>query len=585
MKKKAIAMLVVATLVATSMVSFTGCKKDDPVQNTVKKVEQFKGTKVYKGTLGKIATINPHTSTLGSESDVRNCMSAYFVDWLLDEKNEAKEYPLMAKEAAQVSEDGAVYTYKLREGLKFSDGTPIDAETYIYSYQKLIDPNMKNLRATALFSNLEIKGARNYFQGKGKWEDVGIKAKDKYTLEFTLSQKEPLVKGKAFTNGLAAYLVNPVVYERCMAPDKKTTTYGSTFDSVKDVSYGPYKIVEWKMDQFYKFEKNKDFPMAEKYSADFYEYRVVEDGSARMQLFENKDLDRVDVDASNYDKYKEDPRIRECAYPYISLLNVNSKSKTNPVLQDLNMRKALFYGLDREKLAKDVAKTALPAPYFISNYFYQEKDGKTFVYREQEGSKKIVPKNNGYDKTLAKELFDKAYEANGNKKIVITEMYSDGGQEGKNEAEFRKAAYEGIFGSDKFEYKLVSCPVQVWRDKLLKLDYDIAAMNWSAGTAYDPITRLSPHRTKENTMKADTFNNDEFDELYNKCIKGDLRFDEKAKLEAAQKLEKLLIDDCSVIPTYEDISVRMYSDKLNLPLDKYNVHVGYGADQAIYTRE
>lgn len=583
MKKKAIAILVATTLLMTSVVSFAGCgtKKTDDAPAEV--TSTFKGTKIYRTTNGKVKTLHPHLSQSGDEGDMQAYLFAAFTGKFLDENKEIKEYPVMAKELPTVSEDKLVYTYKLREGLKFADGTPIDADTYIYSFQKVLDPQIKAQRGDSYFKTIFIKGAKNYFTGNGKWEDVGIKAKDKYTLEFTLEKPASIKSAESTINIFAAHLVNPKLYEKCLSADKKTSTYGTSLETMKDGCYGPYIITEWNFDQYYKFEKNKDFPQADKYSADVYEARVVEQSSTILQLFEKNEVDFAGVTAAAFDKYKEDPRVKYGQSKMVFQMNANSESTTAPILKDVNMRKALFYAMDREKLAKDVVKTAKPAAYFIPARFFTEKDGKQVSYRSLDIAKAIVPKNNGFDKTLAKELFDKAYEANGSKKVVLTVMYADGDDGNKRNAEFLKSCYEEIFGKDKFEFKLQSTPGQVWEDNVNAGKYEITFIGWTSGYDYEPVSKLSPFLS-ESGMKADSFKSKEFDDLYERCMSGDLVFDEQAKLEAAVKMEKLMLDDASVIPMIEGSSMMMFSDKLILPLKDFVPGVGFGQLQATYTR-
>lgn len=583
MKKKAIAILVATTLLMTSVVSFAGCGTKKAEDTPAEVTNTFKGPKIYKSTNQKVKTLNPHLSQSAYEGDMQLYLFAGFTDKLLDEKNEIKEYPAMAKELPTISEDKLVYTYKLREGLKFADGTPIDADTYIYSFQKVLDPQIKAARADSYFKNVIIKGAENYFKGKGKWEDVGIKAKDKYTLEFTLEKPASLKTAQSNINNFATHLVNPKLYEKTLSADKKTSTYGTSLETMKDGCYGPYIITEWNFDQFYKFEKNKDFPLADKYTADTYETRVVEQTSTILQLFEKNEVDDTGVNAAAYDKYKEDPRVKYGKTRAVFQMNANAESPTAPVLKDVNMRKALFYGMDREKLAKDVVKTARPAAYYIPSRFFTEKDGKQVPYRSLDIAKAIVPKNNGFDKTLAKELFDKAYEANGNKKITLTVMYADGDDSNKRNAEFLKGCYEDIFGKDKFEFKLQSTPGQVWEDNLDAGKYEISFIGWNSGLDWEPVSKLSPFLS-ESGIKADSFRNKEFDKLYERCISGDLVFDEQAKLEAAVKMEKMMLDDASVIPMIESSSMVMFSDKLSLPLKEFVPGVAFGQRQAGYTR-
>lgn len=580
MKKRALSMLLAATLVVTSALSLTACgtkteTNDKPSQTTKK----FEGTRVYKTIIGKIKTLNPHTSIQGTESEVMSHINSSLTGFILNDKKIAEEVPLMAKELPTISEDKLTYTYKLREDLKFSNGTPIDANTFIYSFQKVLDPVMKNMRASSYMNDISIKNAENYFDGKCKWEDVGIKAVDKYTLQFTLeiAVKETQAKG-VFNYDV---LVEPTLYEKFMTADKKTTTYGTSQESI--VSYGPYVLSEWKFDQFYKFERNKDFPLNSIYTPDVVEARVVDEQGTQLQMFEKGEIDEVSIAGARYEKYKEDPRLYPAPGSVISTMNVNTESKTNPVLANKDFRKALFYCLDREKIAKDLVKAAVPAAYIIPKIFTTEIDKKNVSIRELPEAQANVAKNNGFDPKLAKEYFDKAYAANGNKKITVTCMYADTSDIQKARSEYTKKVFEETFGADKFEFKLQATPGQVMTENIRGGKYEVGYWAWQGAYKDNAATRLKVFAEWEG--KTDTFRNKEYQELVERCTKGDLIFKEKEKTAACIKMEQILLDECIIIPIFEDLNFYMFSDKLKfLNGKKYDPKVGFGTYQAEFTR-
>lgn len=91
------------------------------------------------------------------------------------------------------------YAWKitLREDLKWDDGTPIDANDFVYSMQQQLDPDFQNMRASTFYNNIMIKGARNYvYQGQSVWVDNGITGDPGYTVA-------DLVKGEDGTYALA----------------------------------------------------------------------------------------------------------------------------------------------------------------------------------------------------------------------------------------------------------------------------------------------------------------------------------------------------------------------------------------------
>ena len=94
-------------------------------------------------------------------------------------------------ESWDISEDGTVYTFHLREGLKWSDGSPLTAKDFVYSIQRVLTP-----ATTAQYYSMisdYIKGAKEFYEGTGTAEELGVKALDDRTLEITLLQPTSFV--------------------------------------------------------------------------------------------------------------------------------------------------------------------------------------------------------------------------------------------------------------------------------------------------------------------------------------------------------------------------------------------------------
>jgi oligopeptide transport system substrate-binding protein len=159
---------------------------------------------------------------------------------------DGKAQPGLAKELPKISADGLTYTITLRDGITYSDGTPVKASDFETAYKRTLDPATK---AQYAFMVSWIKGGDAYNKGKGKAEDVGVKAKDDKTLEITL--EEP----KAFFTELLAF---PLFFPQ--QPDfvkKAGDKYGADADKV--VGAGPFKLEKWDHEQQLVFVKNDKY--------------------------------------------------------------------------------------------------------------------------------------------------------------------------------------------------------------------------------------------------------------------------------------------------------------------------------------
>lgn len=582
--KKFLSLLVIATLICSILIS---CGKKDVgsevgSQDVGDEQEQGeveeKGPVVYRITGGKTVTLNPHIYQTSAESDTMSYIFGNLLAMIYDKDTD--NYEFVGDHGVDLpkrNEEGTVWTFKLKEDLKWDDGTPLNARDYEYSYKMLMDPKLKNSRGPQVFdADVVVVNAKKYWDGECEWEDVGIKALDDHTLEITLEFPVPEIDFYlAFTGGGASSPVQEKIYEAGMNEDRTETDYGTSKETTS--SCGAYKLEEWIRDQTKVYVKNEYSLIKDIYTVDRIESRVVEDANTNVQLFENGDIDGVGLSGANYDKYAEDPRLLFSKSTTIWSMFINMTSETKPFLRDVNFRKALFYAMDRKTIAEDIFKTAKPAPYVVSSFKIADPS-KGLTYRETDAAKSILPENDGYDLDLAKEYFDKAYEAYG-KKMEVEIQYFDNSENMKRVAELLEQDYENLFGADRIDIQLRAVPWNNAYDNMEEGNYDLGFGGW-AGGVFNPWSSMEVY-TQGFTSKIDQFASDEFDELYQRTVKGDLIFKEKERIEALAQMEKLLFDATPFVPMYEPEGANMFHDRIDLVTGgKYLPGVGYAILQS-----
>lgn len=415
------------------------------------------------------------------------------------------------------------------------------------------------------------------------WEDVGIKALDDNTLEIKLVFAIPENDFLGwFMGGGPLSPVHKKTYEACMNADRTENSYGTSLETTP--SCGSYILKEWVRDQYRLYEKNPDDEFAKKYqNPDTVYQRVVEDNNTAVQMFEKNETDVVSLAGQNYEKYEEDPRVMlsKSTAVWQLFVNMTSDNPEKAFLADKDFRQALYWAIDRETIATKINKKDIPAPYIVpSGRLTDLKNGVSF--RESEVGKKIVEDiekegKNGFNKDKAKELFEKAHEKFG-KKISCELMYFDGNETMKATAEFLKAQWEEIFGSDNFELKLRAVPWTQSYDLAEQGKYDITFGSW-VGWAFNPWGGMDLYQSKF-TPKFNQYANPEFDKIFTECTQGDLIFKNKERLEALGEMEKMILEDLPSIPLYEQRGATMYSDRVHLIVDEYKPGVGFAAFQA-----
>ena len=252
---------------------------------------------------------------------------AYVFDGLTRFTPEAAVEPALA-ERWDAAPDGSRYTFHLRRGVTFSDGTPLTARTVIASWQRALDPATKGGRAEPL---QPIRGAREFAAGKAK-SIAGLTAPDDSTVVVQL--EEPL----GIFPKLLAMPVAAVVPPN-MSADKPVGT-------------GPWKLVEWKHDDYLLFAKNEKYwggaPKADSLRA-----RIIGEPSTSVAEFESGNVDVLLIPASETQQWEEDESRRGMlmSVPALQFVYIGINATRGP-LRDARVRQAINLAIDRALIVK-----------------------------------------------------------------------------------------------------------------------------------------------------------------------------------------------------------------------------------------
>ncbi|WBW95378.1 peptide ABC transporter substrate-binding protein [Oceanirhabdus sp. W0125-5] len=531
-------------------------KNNEAKENEDKKTENA-GPTVWRDAKGTTKTLNPHTLTMKTEVDICKLIGSSFIKMVYDvEKKQPVYVPIHAAELPTVDESGKVWTIKMKKGLKWADGTPINANTYIYSVKMELDPKLKNSGSDLYFVDLPLVNAKEYFEGNCEWSEVGFKALDEYTVQFTLANEIPEID---FMNNCQIFPVHEGLYEAGMNEDRTETDYGTDISKVE--SCGPYVMTEWIRDQFKSFEKRPDAQTAPYYTPDRIEFRVIDGYAQEFQAFLDGQVEAVSVLGENFDKYADDPRLVYDEVNTVWGFYVNSDTPISPVLKDKNLRKALYHGMPRQSISKGIFRTFKPVGTMISSICMVDPDKGT-KYKETEQFKAFQPANEGSDEALAKEYFEKAYAANGNKQITFEVMYFDNSETMKQMAEVMEETFENLFGRDKIDVQLKGSPANVAYDMYKEGKYDMGI----GATGQDPFNPWASMKVYHSTYpeRNITYKNEKFDELQERSSAGDLAFKTDERIAALVEMEKILLEQVVFIPVFQNNHAILYQDRINL---------------------
>lgn len=234
-------------------------------------------------------------------------------------------------ESYDISEDGKTYTFHLRDA-KWSDGVEIKAQDYEYAMRRLVDP------ATAsdysfLVTSL-IKNAGDINAGKMAVEELGVKAVDDKTLTIELN------------NPTGYFLSMLSMSQLCPVRQDLVEKYGKDFsaDADKNVYSGPFIVKEWKHEDRIILEKNPNYWNAGEIKLDEVDIFTVTDPMTAVAMFEQGELDQVNVPAEVLSNYKDKVIYYNDGANDFMKLNMDGSCE----LSNKDLRLAINYALNRE---------------------------------------------------------------------------------------------------------------------------------------------------------------------------------------------------------------------------------------------
>lgn len=391
--------------------------------------------------------------------------------------------PLLA-ESWEVSEDGKVYTFFLRQDVKFHDGALFNAEAV-----------KKNIEAV---QNNAEKHA--WIKLSTKIESVNVV--DEFTVELALSETYyPTLAELSMTR--------PYVF---ISP--KDFKNGETKDGVSGYNgTGPYMLTEHKIDEFATFKANKDYwngtPKIKKITS-----KVLPAGETTLLALQKGEVNFVFTDDRGADSLAIEPMnqlVDSGEYQLIrsepmntKMIVANSSKHDNPI-SEIAVREAIWYSIDRETISKDIfnGTESVAHTLFSPNVNYAGVDLKERGY-DVEKAKDILEKD-GWKLENGDEVRTKD-----GKKLVMKLYYDSNSSSQKTQAEFIQASLEEV----GLHLEIIGEESTSIANRRSTGDYDLL-FNQTWGLAYDPQSTISAF-TSEASYLHTTKGIEQADELYKK---------------------------------------------------------------------
>ena len=284
-----------------------------------------------------------------ASGDWENRIIGDYIEGLVSEDARADAIPGQA-ESWEISPDGLVYTFHLRDGIKWSDGTPVTAGDFEFAFRRLVDPANASDYA---YLQYPIKGASEIGDGSMPPDsaDFGVKALDDKTLEITLEGPTPY-----FLQALTHYTAYPV-------PKHVVEAKGADWTNVENlVANGPFKIVEWVPGNYIKSVKNPDYWDAANVKIDEVYYYVQEDLAAAFSRYRAGEYDILTALPGDQKQFVKDNMPGEDHFvPFLGVYYYVINQEKKP-FDDVKVRQALSMAINRDVIGPDVLGSGeLPA--------------------------------------------------------------------------------------------------------------------------------------------------------------------------------------------------------------------------------
>ncbi|MDE6017157.1 MAG: peptide ABC transporter substrate-binding protein [Acetatifactor sp.] len=541
MKKKIIALLLSAVMVMG--LAACGGNANEPSgsgaqNNTGSEVNDNQTPNQSAG--GKILSVqigpNPETidPALNSAVDGGNMLLHNF-ECLLTVGEDGTLQPGQA-ETWETSEDGLTWTFHLRDGLKWSDGSDLNANDFVYSWKRVCDPEVAAPYAETVLSMVE-----GYDEAiTGNLDALQVAASDDNTLVVTLNAP------CSFFGSLAAFAtLSPVQQATVEANGDSWAVSPETY-----VSNGPFYVTEWVPSSYILMSKNPYYWNADAIKLDGIKFNLIEDSNAAYSAYQTgevlmiKDVPTEEIPSlEGNGEFYVDPIIGT----YYINLNI-----TEEIFQNKQVRQALSLAIDREY----VAGTLMQGTYTAAGNFmgpgWIDTDGKEFIDNSNNGQPYID--NSDYEGNLEKA-----------KQLLAEAGYPDG-------AGFPNIAYTT---NDAGYHKVVAEYLQqAWAELGINLEVNI--VEWASFT---PMRRSQQYDVARNGWVGDYSDpSNMLDLLYSTNGNNDGKFsnaeydaameisrttlDAAERSQALHKAEDILMEEVGCIPLAYYNDFWMQSDKI-----------------------
>lgn len=431
--------------------------------------------------------------------------------------------PAVARSLPMISKDQLTYTFHLRDA-KWSDGQPVRAQDFEYSWKRTLNPKTRSEYAFILYP---IQNAEAYHLGKAKADEVGVKALDDKTLQVTLRAPTPY-----FTDLTAFGTYQPL---RQDVVEKHGDQYAKSPETM--VYNGPFRLTDWKHDASLTLKKNYHYWDRKKVKLDTVEVKIIKEVSTGVNLYHTNLLDFTFLSQAFADLYRGKPD-----YTVIKQLSTRymEYNQTQDFFKNQKIRQAIHYAIDKQMMVKNVLRDgSTPAGGLIP---------PTIKANEHQFYRSLFPLEPKYDPNQAKQLYREGLSELGlTKQPRVLELVGDDSDKAKKLMEYLQEQLRIHLG---MEIKVTAVPFKQRLDRGKKQQFDLLMSGWN-GDYNDPQT-FTELFLSDSSFNRGRWTNANYDRLVRKAA---THLDRDARTQMQIQAEKILMEEHAIIPLNYDVSL------------------------------
>ena len=481
----------------------------------------------------EVESLDPQVATDGTSFEV----IANYTDGLTQMDADGAAVPAIA-ESWDVSEDGTVYTFHLRQDANWSNGEPVTANDFVFAWQRAADPALASEYSYMLSDIGQVKNAAAIINGEMDKSELGVKAIDDKTLEVTL--EVPVSYFLSLMYFPTFYPVNQAFFEGLA-----DGTFGTSPETV--LSNGAFVLTSYEPAALsFSLAKNPDYYDADKVQLDGLNYQVIKDSQQAYMSYQNGDLDIVKLSGDQVEQVEGDPELTITGAGYLWYLTLNMHDV--PALSNQNMRLALSNAVNRVSIVDDVVKDGSVATYTaVPPQFAAGPDGSDFSADQTLFSDVCA------DDTAKAAAYFEAAKAELGTDTFEFELLVEDQTETQNVAAVIKDQVEKALPGVTLNIK-----VEPKKQRVADIqdgNYEVCLTRWGPDYA-DPMTYLGMWVTDCDNNYG-LWSDADFDAIIADCTTGAYITDAVARWNAMYDAEKIVMDQAVIIPLYTKADANM----------------------------